>query len=164
MKAERQLDSDRLACRCLPGGRHRQHTLRPCFTHTQPCLESLLSCHASDITMSRTACTHHVTDSTHARCHRQHTLTHHRQHALTMSQTSTSKTFLPANRANPDSTVEPDTVPLPWCHSALDRLWWRARAPPLPFEMWLLLSLPLSVPLLLPLEVETLRPTLPACT
>ena len=133
------------------------------------------------LTVSQTACTHHVTDSTHSPLHRQHALTmsqtscthhvtdsthspRHRQHALTMSQTSTSRTFLPANRASPDSTVEPDTAPLPWCHSALDRLWWRALAPPLPFEMWLLLSLPLSVPLLLPLEVEALRPTLPACT
>ena len=39
----------------------------------------------------------------------------------TMSQTSTRRTFLPANKAKPDSTVEPDRDPLPGRHSVLDR-------------------------------------------
>ena len=72
----------------------------------------------------------------------------------TMSQNSTSKTFLPAKSARPDSTVEPDMDPLPARQSALDLLCWSWRCP-LPLLLLLML-------LLLPLELDRFSTTLAA--
>lgn len=72
----------------------------------------------------------------------------------TMSQTSTSRTFLPANRARPDSTVEPDRDLPPGRHSVLEWACCRWR--------WPLLLLLL---LLAPLDPDRVSPKLRApCT
>ena len=119
MQAERRLNINRLACRCLPSRRHRQQALPamlhigPCldkcthamlqtspYAQTIPCTESMHSqCHRQHVlTMSQTARTHHFTDSTHSPCHR--------HHALTTSQTAhthhvTDSTHSPCHKPPP---------------------------------------------------------------